>query len=219
MDLMSRRRSLIGTSIEPEVNPFITITNAFSNAFDAKTEIDALMAHKGITENNKIIVGKLISNSNNRLIAKDWINLNGVSGYFVRERGGVLAAAIPWGSASYDCAASVGDEYYVIDPLNIQRGGTFRIRASQNYTNAWTVLSFIRDNMPDNSLYAVIRKFDPSELVLYDCIAIFLDSSQQVGLRADSTKKASNIPAWTTGYDCKIYSGDELYYIKIETRT
>lgn len=219
MDLMTRRRALMGTSIEPEVNPFITITNAFSNASDAKTEIDALMAYKGITKNNKIIVGKLISNNNNRLIAKDWINLDGALGTFSRERNNVLSANLFWGASNYDCVSSVGDEYYVIDPLNIQHGGTFRIRASQNYMNAETVLSFIRDNMPDNSLYAVVRKFDPSELVRYDCVAIFLNSSNQAGLRADSSKKTSGIPYWTSVYDCHIYSGDELYYIKIETRT
>ena len=216
--LMERRRLLMQ---KKSTYQQIEVVNRFTNASAAKTEVATLMSQKGYSREQKAIVLCYASEiKNNQLLWKDWYNQEGDTGGFFRLRNG-SANLTTWGSSTYDCVASPGDKYFVVDPTNAVKPYYHQVTAERNYTNAPQVKTFVSDNAPADGVCIAFRVgYNPSEAVLYDFIcAIVYNGVFKHGARFGEDKKDNNgITDWNnTSYSCKIYAGDVINYVKVET--
>lgn len=219
MELIQRRRGLIGSNNKEGLWQSFIIKNPFTLAGNAKTEVNARMAAKHYSQENKAIVSYMLpSISNLQLVWKDWFNVGTADGAFCRYSNSTLQLST-WGSNTYDCVAKTGDEYIVVDPTDILSVYSHQAVANENYSNASAVKRYILSVAPTDGFYIAFRAgYNPTEVAEYDFVcAMIANGSFLQGFRFDGSKHTSGgVTNWdNSSFDCHIYTGDIINFVRI----
>ena len=217
MELIQRRRGLMGIKGQLEPLDEIVIDTVTANAAEGEAQINRLLSAKGLSIDNKILIRKHASTyGNNQVLAILYLNHEGTTlKRFLRYRDN-SHQFYAWGNSGYDAVMHTGDVYVVADMF---ANNPYRkaVATVQNYiANAGTLSNFLKEKLPDAGRYLVYRQLSSLPPSNQDfCFCHANNGALATGHRYTASMGVESIRAWTNNYGAHAYAGDRIYYVPI----